>query len=76
MNLLIIYLKTRIDFIIDCSKICLEKIFIEKLFVHQNVNKCFVIVISSDYNLKFNKEWNIIPTKIEAFDFISYRTVK
>ena len=69
--------KTRIDFIIDCSKTVPRKEFIEKLFVHQkNVNKCFVIVISSDYNLKFNKEWNIIPTKIEAFDFISFEKIQ
>ena len=40
--------KTRIDFIIDCTKVVPRKEFIEKLFVHQkNVEKCFVIVIST-----------------------------
>ena len=69
--------KTRIDFIIDCTKVVPRKEFIEKLFVHQkNVEKCFVIVISTDYNLKFNKELNIVPTKIEAFDFISFEKIQ
>ena len=69
--------KTRIDFIIDCSKVMPKKKFIKKLFVHQkNVQKCFVIVISSDYNLKFNKEWNIVPSKIEAFDFIYFEKIQ
>ena len=26
--------------------------------------------------LKCNKEWNIIPTKIEAFDFISFEQIQ
>ena len=69
--------KTRIDFIIDCSKVIPKKKFIKKLFVHQkNVQKCFVIVISSDYNLKFNKEWNIVPSKNEAFDFIYFEKIQ
>ena len=69
--------KTRIDFIIDCSKVMPRKEFIEKLFIHQkNIQKCFVIVISSDCNLKFNKEWNIVPSKVEAFDFISFEKIQ
>ena len=67
MNLLIIYLKLELIFIIDCSKMVLEKSLLKNYLSIKNVNKCFVIVISSDYNLKFNKEWNIIPTKIKSF---------
>ena len=40
------------------------------------MQKCFVIVISSDYNLKFNKEWNIVPSKNEAFDFIYFEKIQ
>tara|TARA_B100002019_G_scaffold214972_1_gene187577 strand:+ start:248 stop:559 length:312 start_codon:yes stop_codon:yes gene_type:complete len=70
-------IKTKIDFIIDCTKVAPRKEFIEKIFDHQkNVKKCLVIVILNDVNLKFNNEWNIIPTKIEAFDFISFEQIQ
>ncbi len=71
------FINTKIDFIIDCIEVAPKKEFIEKIFEHQkNVKKCLVIVIHNDINLKFNKEWNIIPTKIEAFDFISFEQIQ
>ena len=70
-------IKTKIDFIIDCTEVVPRKEFIEKIFDHQkNVKKCLVIVIPNEINLRFNKEWNIIPTKIEAFDFISFEQIQ
>ena len=71
------FIYTKIDFIIDCIEIASKKEFIEKIFEHKkNVKKYLVIVIDNDINLKFNKEWNIIPTKIEAFDFISFEQIQ
>ena len=70
-------IKTKIDLIIDCIGVAPCKEFIEKIFDHQkSVKKCLVIVIPSDIKLKFNKEWNIVPTKIEAFDFISFEQIQ
>ena len=70
-------IKTKIDFIIDCSGVAPRKEFIKKIFDHQkNVKKCLVIVILNEINLELNKEWNIIPTKIEAFDFISFEQIQ
>ncbi len=70
-------IRTKIDFIIDCTKLTPRIEFIEKVFDHQkNVKKCFVIVMFDKINLKYNKEWNIIPTKIEAFDFISFEQIQ
>lgn len=70
-------IKTKIDFIIDFTEAVPRKEFIEKIFDHQkNVKKCLVIIIPNEINLEFNKEWNIIPTKIEAFDFISFEQIQ
>ena len=70
-------IKTKIDFIIDCTELAPRKEFIEKIYEHQkNVKKCLVVVIANEINLKCNKEWNIIPTKIEAYDFISFEQIQ
>ena len=71
------FINTKIDFIIDCIEVAPKKEFIEKIFEHQkNEKKCLEIVIENDINLKYNKELNIIPTKIEAFDFISFEQIQ
>ena len=71
------FINTKIDFIIDCIEVAPRKEFIEKIFEHQkNVKKCLVVVIANEINLKCNKEWNIIPTKIEAYDFISFEQIQ
>ena len=71
------FLKTKIDFIIDCSKVIASRKFIEKVLSHQNdVKKCLVIIIPFDKNKKLNEKWNIVPTKTEAFDFISLEQIQ
>ena len=42
-------IKTKIDFIIDCTELAPRKEFIEKIFEHQkNVKKCLVVVIDNE----------------------------
>ena len=62
---------TKSDIIINCSKFIPKESFLKKLAVHQsNINRSLVIIISSEKDVKFNYEFNFVPTKKEAFDFI------
>ena len=61
------------DLIINCSKVIPKESFLKKLAVHQsNINRSFVIIISSETDVKFN----FVPTKREAFDFVSLERIE
>ena len=62
---------TKSDIIINCSKVIPKESFLKKLAVHQsNINRSLVIIISSERDVKFNYDFNFVPTKKEAFDFV------
>ena len=62
---------TKSDIIINCSKFIPKESFLKKLAVHQsNINRSLVIIISSERDVKFNYDFNFVPTKKEAFDFV------
>ena len=68
---------TKSDIIINCSKFIPKESFLKKLAVHQsNINRSLVIIISSERDVKFNYDFNFVPTKKEAFDFVSLERIE
>ena len=68
---------TKSDLIINCSKVIPKESFLKKLAAHQNnINRSFVIIISSERDVKFNYDFNFVPTKKEAFDFVSLERIE
>lgn len=59
------------DLIINCSKIVPEESLLVKLDEHQKkITKCFVVIISTKIQNQFINDFNFVPTKKEAFDFV------
>ena len=68
---------SKLDLIIDCSKIIPNESFLVKLAAHQKkITKCFVIIISSSIQNKFISNFNFVPTKKEAFDFVYFEQIQ
>ena len=66
-----------LDLIIDCSKIIPKESFLIKLAAHQKkITKCFVVIISSSIQDKFINNFNFVPTKKEAFDFVYFEQIQ
>ena len=67
----------KLDLIIDCSKIIPKESFLIKLAAHQKkITKCFVVIISSSIQDKFINNFNFVPTKKEAFDFVYFEQIQ
>ena len=76
-NLLEELITTKLDLIIDCSKIVPKESFLIKLAAHQKkISKCFVVIISSSVQNRFVKNFNLVPTKREAFDFVYFEQIQ
>ena len=68
---------SKLDLIIDCSKIIPKESFLIKLAAHQKkITKCFVVIISSSIENKFINNFNFVPTKKEAFDFVYFEQIQ
>ena len=68
---------SKLDLIIDCSKIIPKESFLIKLAAHQKkITKCFVVIISSSIQNKFINNFNFVPTKKEAFDFVYFEQIQ
>ena len=67
----------KLDLIIDCSKIIPKESFLIELALHQKkITKCFVVIISSSIQDKFINNFNFVPTKKEAFDFVYFEQIQ
>jgi len=76
-NLLDELIFSKLDLIIDCSKIVPKESFLIKLAAHQKkISKCFVVIISSSVQNRFVKNFNLVPTKREAFDFVYFEQIQ
>ena len=76
-NLLDELIFSKLDLIIDCSKIVPKESFLIKLAAHQKkISKCFVVIISSSVQNRFVKNFNLVPTKKEAFDFVYFEQIQ
>ena len=70
-NVLEKLITTNSDLIIDCSKIIPKESLLIKLDDHQKKTiKCFVVIIQHKMQNKFINDFNFVPTKKEAYDFI------
>ena len=76
-NLLGELITTKLDLIIDCSKIVPKESFLIKLSAHQKkISRCFVVIISFSVKNRFIKNFNFVPTKKEAFDFVYFEQIQ
>ena len=76
-NLLEELITIKLDLIIDCSKIVPKESFLIKLAAHRKkITKCFVVIISSSIQDKFINNFNFVPTKKEAFDFVYFEQIQ
>jgi len=67
----------KLDLIIDCSKIIPKESFLIKLAEQKKkITKCFVVIISSSIQDKFINNFNFVPTKKEAFDFVYFEQIQ
>lgn len=67
----------KLDLIIDCSKIIPKESFLIKLAAHQKkISRCFVVIISFSVKNRFIKNFNFVPTKKEAFDFVYFEQIQ
>ena len=65
------------DLIIDCSNIIPKESVITKLAEHQKkITKCFVVVISPEMQKIFINDFNFVPTKKEAYDFVYFEQLQ
>jgi len=70
-NVLDELLITNADLIIDCLKSIPKESLLVKLDDHQKkITKCFVVIISPKIQNTFTKDFNFVPTKKEAYDFV------
>ena len=75
-------LKTKIkkhllDLIIDCSKTIPKKSFLSEIWSFQKThNRCFVIIIPLEQKTNYPESWDLVPTKQEALDLISFEQMQ
>jgi len=65
------------DLIVDCS-ICQPNFPLLKVIksLQESVNRCLVVLLPADQQTDQSAEWNFVPTKIEALDFISFEQMQ
>ena len=65
------------DLIIDCSNIIPKESVITKLARHQKkITKSFVVIISPEMQKIFINDFNFVPTKKEAYDFVYFEQLQ
>ena len=65
------------DLIIDCSNITPKESVLTRLAEHQKkITKCFVVVISPEMQKIFINDFNFVPTKKEAYDFVYFEQLQ
>jgi hypothetical protein len=65
------------DLIVDCSNCQPNFPFLKKIKSHQeNVNRCLVLLLPVNQQTEQLGEWNFVPTKTEALDFISFEQMQ
>ncbi|MEK9613687.1 MAG: hypothetical protein VW080_07160 [Flavobacteriaceae bacterium] len=65
------------DLIIDCSEELIASSQIHSLFEKQKENqRCLVLVIPINFDHSFSEQWVVVPTLLEAVDFISFERIQ
>ena len=69
--------KHLLDLIIDCSKTIPDKSFLSEIRSFQKTHsRCFVIIIPIEKKINYPESWDLVPTKQEALDFISFEQMQ
>ena len=65
------------DLIIDCSKIIPNESVLIRLAEHQKkITKCFVVIIPPERQKILINDFNFVPTKKEAYDFVYFEQLQ
>ena len=65
------------DLIIDCSKIIPKESVLTRLSEHQKkITKCFVVIIPPERQKILINDFNFVPTKKEAYDFVYFEQLQ
>ena len=68
---------TNSDIIINCSKIIPNESLLIKLDNHQKkITKCLVVIIPPKMQNTFINNFNFVPTKKEAYDFVYFEQLQ
>ena len=68
---------TNSDIIINCSKIIPNESLLIKLDNHQKkISKCLVVIIPPNMQNTFVNNFNFVPTKKEAYDFVYFEQLQ
>ena len=69
--------KHLLDLSIDCSKTIPDTSFLSEIWSFQKTNnRCFVIIIPIEKKINYPESWDIVSTKQEALDFISFEQMQ
>tara|TARA_A100000164_G_C21800731_1_gene720536 strand:+ start:581 stop:892 length:312 start_codon:yes stop_codon:yes gene_type:complete len=66
-----------LDIIIDCENVKLKFSLLKELTKYQKgKNRCIVIIIPVEQQIEYPENWNLVPSKVEALDFISLEQIQ
>jgi len=69
--------ETRIDLIIDCTSQLLSMSMLQTIKAYQDqIKKCFVLILPVALLDHYPENWNCVPTKTEALDFVTFEQMQ
>lgn len=69
--------KQLLDLIIDCTKTIPDNYLLSEIHSFQmNIKRCFVIILPLEQKSNYPESWDLVPTKKEALDFISFEQIQ
>ncbi len=65
------------DLVIDCNKTIPDTSLLLEIYSFQKTNnRCFVIILPIEQQINYPESWDLVTTKIEALDFISFEQMQ
>jgi hypothetical protein len=66
-----------VDLIIDCSSLVLSTEVVNSIKEHQEkINRIFVVILPVEQHGHYPENWNCVPTKTEALDFVAFEQMQ
>lgn len=66
-----------VDLIVDCSSLVLSSEVLNSVKVYQDkINRSFVVILPVEQQVQYPGDWNCVPTKTEALDFVTFEQMQ
>ena len=66
-----------VDLIVDCSSLVLSSEVLNSVKVHQDkIHRSFVVILPVEQQVQYPGDWNCVPTKTEALDFVTFEQMQ